>query len=191
MELKPDMPEIRELILQLSSADRATRKRAALEFYRIGSELGDSAMARWRADQEIASLIERQLTVGVAVKPENFEAIHAAAGWPELADVPPDQDAREFELLLDTARLDILTTRDPGGKGAIARFLNKLGEGIQQVEYPTRDVDQATELLRARLQIESIYAATRPGADGTRINFFLASTPQGRKVLIELVEKAE
>jgi hypothetical protein len=26
----------------------------------------------------------------------------------------------------------------------------------------------------------------RPGADGTRVNFFLVSTPQGSKVLIEL-----
>ena len=53
-----------------------------------------------------------------------------------LADVPPDQDALEFEIEFPTGvRLDILTTREPAGAGAIARFLQKFGEGIQQVEF--------------------------------------------------------
>jgi hypothetical protein len=34
-----------------------------------------------------------------------------------------------------------------------------------------------------------VYEATRSGADGTRVNFFLVPAAEGRKVLIELVEK--
>jgi hypothetical protein len=106
-----------------------------------------------------------------------------------LADVPPDQDAKEFELHFETRiELDILTTRDPGGKGAIAGFLQKFGEGIQQIEVYVSDVDRATEILRLRFGLKPIYPAARAGAGGTRINFFLAPAQQGKKVLIEFVE---
>jgi hypothetical protein len=134
-------------------------------------------------------------TVGIAVTPETFERIHAANGSPRLAEVPPDQDAKEFELhFAQNIRLDILTTREPDGTGAIARYLQKFGEGIQQVELLARNVDAATEILRTRFEVQPIYPATRVGADSTRVNFFLVSLPEKApakgKILIELVEPA-
>lgn len=51
-----------------------------------------------------------------------------------------------------------------------------------------RNVDRATEILRARFGLEAIYPATRPGAGATRVNFFLVPTPPSQKILIELVE---
>ena len=42
--------------------------------------------------------------------------------------------------------------------------------------------------MRTRFGIEPIYPETRAGADGTRINFFLAHADESRKILIELVE---
>jgi hypothetical protein len=129
------------------------------------------------------------IVVGIAVRPETFEKIRLSNNSPRLASVPPDQDAQEFELHLEDAiELDILTTRAAGATGAIARFLEKFGEGIQQVEIYVRDVERATAILRARFGLAPIYPSTRAGADGTRVNFFLATTPEGRKVLIELVE---
>ncbi|MCL4524145.1 MAG: hypothetical protein M1451_09565 [Acidobacteria bacterium] len=56
------------------------------------------------------------------------------------------------------------------------------------MEYFVGDVDRATEILRSRFGVKFIYPQTRAGADGTRVNFFLAAAPDGRKVLIELVE---
>lgn len=164
------------------------RESAAGDLYSIGCALGDAATTGWRADAELADLLTGPPTVGIAVQPERFETIRTAFGHAHLADVPPDQDAKEFEVILRAVRLDVLTTREPGGAGAIAKFLEKFGEGIQQVEYPTADVDRATETLRARFGLVPIYPATRPGADGTRVNFFLARTPDGKKVLVELVE---
>ncbi len=103
--------------------------------------------------------------------------------------MPPDQDAREFELdFPNRVRLDILTTGDPEGAGAIARYLQKFGESIQQIELLTRDVDQATQLLQTRFGLTPVFPNTRAGANGTRVNFFLVPAPSGRKVLIELVE---
>ena len=128
--------------------------------------------------------------------PETFDKIRTANGSPPLADAPTDQDVLEFELefagrFIPTPRLDILTTKAPGGDGAIARFLNKFGEGIQQVEIDVTNVDRATEILRTRFQVEPIYPATRPGANGTRVNFFLVTSWNGTKVLAELVEQPE
>ena len=183
-------------IAMLSSADPGERAAGARDIYRAGRELADEASREWRNDAEFAALLESAgatspaVTVGLAVNPLTFEAIRDANGSPHLAEVPPDQDAREFELHFDAnVAMDILTTRDPHGQGAISRYLSKFGEGIQQVEYRCRNVDAATALLKTKFAVEPIYPQTRPGADNTRINFFLARTPDGAKVLIELYEK--
>ena len=129
--------------------------------------------------------------MGIAVKPETFERLRSANGSPRLADVPPDQDAQEFELEFPVGvKLDILTTAQPGGGGAIDRYLRKFGEGVQQIEFNVTDVGRATEILRERFALEPIYPTTRAGGDGTRVNFFLVPAPDGAKVLIELVEIA-
>jgi hypothetical protein len=184
-------------IRSLSNSDPSKREIAATAIFRHGCALANEAAQSWFLDPEFATYIvgDRarlpELTVGIAVQPTNFEMIRAACGSPDLAEVPPDQDAREFELhFFGGARLDILTPRMPGGTGAIARFLEKSGEGVQQVEIAVTAVDRATELLRARFGISPVYPATRPGADGTRVNFFLVPAAQNRKVLIELVEKS-
>jgi hypothetical protein len=86
--------------------------------------------------------------------------------------------------------MDILTSRDAAGSGAIAKYLQKFGEGIQQIEYRCANVDRATQILRDKFGIAPVFPATRTGADGTRINFFLVSAPSASKVLIELYEPA-
>ncbi len=183
------MNEIVTLLLQLGDRDARVREAAALRLYAAGRALGEAAIAPWRQEADFAALLSGPPTVGIAVRPESFSRIRAALGSPRLADVPADQDAQEFELHLGEARLDILTTRGAGApRGAITQFLEKLGEGVQQVEYFVTDVDRAVQILRARLGLAAIYPQTRAGADNTRVNFFLAATPEGKKVLIELVE---
>jgi tellurite resistance protein TerC len=197
-------------IQQLGS--RGPRPRAQAAGFLFSQGIGK--IARWldelEKDEEFRNLLvqdqfqrpygdsipQSKLTVGIAVLPETFNEIREANGSPLLAEVPSDQDALEFELefegdFLQPPRLDILTTNAPGGDGAIARFLNKFGEGIQQVEIDVSDVDRATEILRVRFHVEPIYPATRPGANGTRVNFFLVTTWNGTKVLVELVEHAQ
>lgn len=183
------MSELAPLIAKLSDPNPVAREAAATELYRLGRALGETAIHDWRKDADLAALLHGFPTVGVAVPPETFETIREAMGSPPLADVPPDQDAREFELdFPHHVRLDILTTQAPGRGGAIARFLERFGEGIQQVEIPTPNVDRTCELLRTRLGIEPLYPQARSGAGTTRVNFVLARGPEGVKVLIELVE---
>lgn len=196
-----------ENIGRLASSNAAERAQIALDLFVAGTARARGSLTAWEADGEFQALIVREkvaplppdqtapprLTVGIAVRPETFEKIRAANGSAPLADAPADQDVLEFELEFHPAgaapvRLDILTSKTPGGNGAIARFLEKFGEGIQQVEIDVTDVDRATQILRTRFQVEPVYPATRPGANGTRVNFFLVAAPNSQKLLVELVE---
>jgi hypothetical protein len=198
---EPGSDELALLINGLSFPDRSSRERAAKDLFSRGHNLVRAATTEWLADSEFAVTMVLDAsqfpvtTVGIAVTPETFERVRTANGAPRLADVPPDQDAKEFELhFAKGIQLDILTTREPGGTGAIARYLQKFGEGIQQVELLARNLDAATEILRSRFGVQPIYPATRAGADRTRVNFFLVSLaesgPEKGKMLIELVEPA-
>jgi tellurite resistance protein TerC len=176
----------------LSSANAADRRAGAEEIYRVGRTPADAIISAWREDSELTALLlgpSPVVTVGLAVGRDTFALIRAANGSPRLAEVPADQDAEEFELHFPHGvLLDILTTREPGGSGAIARYLGKFGEGVQQVEFRCTNVDRATEILKEKFGVVPIYPATRPGADGTRVNFFLVTSPGAGKVLIELYE---
>jgi hypothetical protein len=168
------------------------RAAAAVGIYRLGSSMISSALESWCKNAELATLLlapRFQLTVGVAVDQERFARIHKANGQPPLAHVPPDQNAQEFELhFAAEISLDILTTKDPARDGAIARYLAKFGEGIQQVEVQCQDVARASTILRENFGLKPVYAEARPGANDTLINFFLVPAATDGKVLVELYE---
>jgi len=179
-------------ITGLASADPSERNAAADAIYRAGRTSADAAVSAWWKDAELSGLLlgpSPVVTVGLAVERTTFGRIRVANGTPRLAEVPADQDAEEFELHFpDGFLLDVLTTREPGGSGAIARYLAKFGEGVQQVEFRCENVDRATEILKEQFDLKPVYPATRPGAEGTRVNFFLVPSTVGGKVLIELYE---
>lgn len=184
-------------IENLAASDAPVREVAAAEIYRRGGDLAERATTAWWSDKDLARLLmgdKRDVTVGVAVRRETFARIRDANGKPELAGVPPEQDAEEFELHFGGGvALDVLTSREPGGQGAIARFLERFGEGVQQVEFECTDVNTATEMLRERLGVKAVYPEARPGAGGTRINFFLlpvtSDAGECSKILIELYQR--
>jgi hypothetical protein len=192
----------------LAAVDPNERVKAAFDVFSLGLARALPPLQAWESDEDLRDLIVREkvetaltgepsmarLTVGVAVHPAAFEKIRAANGFPRLADAPADQDVLEFELdfpqsEVSYVHLDILTTKAPGGGGAIARFLEKFGEGIQQVELDVTDVNLAAQIVRTRFKIDPIYPTTRPGANGTRVNFFLVPGRDNQKVLVELVEQ--
>jgi hypothetical protein len=187
---------ISSAITNLSAAEKSTRMVAASEIYRQGRVAADRAASRWWEDVELAELLLNPkpiVTVGVAVHRETFARIRAANGQPALAIVPQEQDAEEFELHFgDGVELDVLTSREPAGQEAIARFLAKFGEGVQQVEFRCLNVDRAMAILRERFGVTPIYPEARAGANGSKVNFVLVAVPgasgESAKVLIELYE---
>jgi hypothetical protein len=183
-------------ITNLSAAEKSTRMAVASEIYGHGRVAADRAASRWWEDAELAELLlspKPIVTVGLAVRRETFARIRAANGQPALAIVPQEQDAEEFELHFgDGVELDVLTSREPAGQGAIARFLAKFGEGVQQVEFRCLNVDRAMAILRDRFGVAPIYPEARAGANGSKVNFVLVPVPgmgaENAKVLIELYE---
>lgn len=182
---------LKKQIEALASAVHEERDAAAEEIFVAGAVLARHAARAWMKDAEIGALIgaDPAITVGIAVRRNMFEKIRKANGNPRLAEVPPDQDAEEFELHFTGIALDVLTSKAPEGNGAIARYLARAGEGIQQVEFLCNDVDRATALLQEKFGVKAVYPETRAGADGTRVNFFLVATQENERVLIELYEK--
>jgi len=204
LRLRSVPPPTPEYIHRLAEPDPEHRVQVANDLFSSGMTRLLNWFPEWLKDEDFYALVVHdhfvqphgetistaRLTVGIAVRPETFDKIRAANGSPPLADAPPEQEVVEFELRFPgRVQLDILTTSVPGGSGAIARFLDKFGEGIQQVEIDVTNVDRATEILRTRFKLEPIYPATRPGANGTRVNFFLVTAWNGKKVLVELVEQ--
>lgn len=181
-------------LVGLTSSDSEVRMVSATEIYRSGRAMADHAVYPWWADREFSDLLEGSnavVTVGLAVTAERFVQIREAWGLPRLAEVPADQDAQEYELHVPGGpTLDILTSKDPAGDGAIAKYLRKIGEGVQQIEFRCKNVDRATRILKDKFAVQAVYPETRPGADGTRVNFFLVSAPGASKALIELYEPA-
>ena len=182
-----------EWIAALSSKEDATRAAAAGQIYAAGRSRAEQAIQRWREHDEFARLLGKnpETTVGLAVRPETFAQIREANGWLRLAEVPPEQDASEFTLrFAGGITLDVLTSQNQQGSGAIAKFLLKFGEGVQQVEFRCSDVNRASAILRDQMAVVPVYREARPGADGTRVNFFLVDGADGERVLIELYEPA-
>jgi len=183
-------------IIDLAAAEKSARVAGASEIYRRGRIPADRAVLAWWENSELAPLLlgaKPIVTVGVAVRSETFAKIRAANGQPALADVPPEQDAEEFELHFGNGvELDVLTSKEPDGQGAIARFLARFGEGVQQVEFRCLNVDRAMAILRERFSMAPIYPKGRPGANGSKVNFVLVPVPgaggENAKVLIELYE---
>ncbi len=183
-------PAVSQSIARLSSPDPAQREKAAAELFRLGCAAAEPVLKTWFADPEFRRLVPSRgplLTVGVAVPPAQFAEIRRLTGAP-LAEVPPGLEVQEFELRFPHGvRLDILAPREPSA-GPIARFLQRFGPGIQQVECQVQNVARAAALIHAKFALAPLYPEPRPGAGGTRVNFFLAPAAEGRKVLLELVE---
>lgn len=82
----------------------------------------------------------------------------------------------EFELLQPT---------DPDG--ALAKFLEKRGEGIQHIALRVDDVAASLEELKAR-GLRALDEKPRPGAGGASIAFFHPKSTRG--VLLEICQPA-
>jgi len=170
----------------LAGPDPGRRVAARLRLYREGCALVEEPLAAWRKDAEFNVLVAGEPIVGVAVLPDAFERIRQETRMPPLAKVPEEMNTAEFELPGPGPKMDILTPVD--NEGPIQKFLDRFGPGIQQVELPVSNVEEAVRILRERFGLVPVYPQAREGAEETRVNFLLVDKPGGGKVLIELFE---
>lgn len=79
--------------------------------------------------------------------------------------------------------LELVQSTDP--EGAISKFIEKKGEGIQHIAFKVGDIEQALKYLREK-GVELIDVIPRKGAHGAKIAFLHPKSASG--VLIELCE---
>ena len=96
-----------------------------------------------------------------------------------------EQGVEEAMVGIGDSCIQLLSALSPDS--AIGKFLDRNGEGIQQVAFRVIDVDDASRRLR-EAGVRLLYDAPRRGTAGSRINFVHPKDAGG--VLIELVEPA-
>jgi methylmalonyl-CoA/ethylmalonyl-CoA epimerase len=102
-------------------------------------------------------------------------------------EVHKEQGVREAMLAVGEPPTTYLQLLAPlSATSPITRFLDRHGEGLQQVAYLVDDIEQVCATLRAR-GVRVLYEHARRGTAGSKINFVHPKDANG--VLIELVEK--
>ena len=96
-----------------------------------------------------------------------------------------EQGVREAMLAVGDSGSCIQLLAPLSAESTIAKFLDRNGQGVQQLAYRVRDIDEASAAMRdAGMRL--LYDEPRRGTAGSRINFVHPKDAGG--VLVELVE---
>lgn len=128
--------------------------------------------------------------VGIAV-PDLDEAIQFYTSTFGLRnvheEVNEDQGVREAMLAVGDSGTQIQLLAPLTPESTIAKFIDRNGQGIQQLAYRVSDIDEVSRILRER-GLRLLYDAPRRGTADSRVNFIHPKDAGG--VLVELVEPA-
>jgi methylmalonyl-CoA/ethylmalonyl-CoA epimerase len=102
-------------------------------------------------------------------------------------EVNEEQGVREAMLAVGDSGSCIQLLAPLSPESTIAKFLDRHGEGIQQVAYGVDDIEATSAQLRS-LGVRLLYDEPRRGTAGSRVNFVHPKDAGG--VLVELVEAA-
>jgi methylmalonyl-CoA/ethylmalonyl-CoA epimerase len=129
--------------------------------------------------------------VGIAV-PDLDEAVRfydETFGLKEIhREVNEEQGVAEAMLQVGEtdSKIQLLAPLTPAS--TIAKFLDRNGQGIQQLAYRVTDLEQVMAVLTER-GVRLLYDAPRRGTSDSRVNFVHPKDAGG--VLVELVEPAK
>jgi len=126
--------------------------------------------------------------VGIAV-PDLDDALEFYANTFGLRsvheEVNEEQGVREAMLAVGDSGSCIQLLAPLSEDSTIAKFLERNGQGIQQLAYRVGDIDAVSATLRER-GVRLLYDAPKNGTAGSRVNFVHPKDAGG--VLVELVE---
>jgi len=100
-------------------------------------------------------------------------------------EVVADQKVKTAIIPVGESKIELLESTDP--EGAIAKYIEKRGEGIHHLALEVGNIKDALETL-AKQGVTLIDEKPRNGVENTRIAFL---HPKGTKMLLELVEPGE
>jgi len=93
-----------------------------------------------------------------------------------------EQKARTVIIPVGDSKIELLESTD--SEGAIAKFIEKRGEGMHHLALKVSNIKEALESLKEK-GIQLIDEEPRIGVEGASIAFL---HPKGTKILLELVE---
>ena len=103
---------------------------------------------------------------------------------PERVENVPTQKANVAFLDVGGAHIELVAPTDPSS--AVARSLEKRGEGLHHICLEVPDIELALAALAAK-GVQLVNEAPVPGAGGSRVAFIHPKSMRG--VLVELVQK--
>lgn len=109
----------------------------------------------------------------------NLQSVHE--------EVNEEQGVREAMLAVGDSGSCIQLLAPLSETSTIAKFLDKNGQGIQQLAYRVTDLDEVMAVLKER-GVRLLYDAPKRGTSDSRVNFVHPKDAGG--VLVELVEPA-
>ena len=127
--------------------------------------------------------------IGIAVESlEKGKVFYEALGFTAMSTEVVESESTKvgFFTLGNGARIELLEPLD--GKGPIAKFLSKRGEGIHHVCLRVKDIEKTMEDLKTK-GFQLINNEPKEGAHNCRVAFIHPKAANG--VLIELSEKSE
>lgn len=125
--------------------------------------------------------------IGIAVKSiDEALSLYTDVYGLELAgvEVVEDQKVKTAFLPIGDSEIELLEATDPNS--AIAKFIEKKGQGIQHIAFRVDDVEKALEEAKAK-GIRLIDEKPRYGAGGAKIAFLHPKSTQG--VLVEFCQR--
>lgn len=125
--------------------------------------------------------------IGIAVKnlDETLKFYEEVLGIKcEGTEVVESQKVKTAFLPIGDTEVELLESTDKDG--AIAKFIEKRGEGIQHIAYRVENIEKALEEVKEK-GIRLIDEKPRSGAGGAKIAFLHPKSTYG--VLIELCER--
>ena len=125
--------------------------------------------------------------IGIAVKSLEAAKVYEALGLSiEHVETVETQKVKTAFLSVGDSHIELLEPTGPDS--AVAKFIEKRGEGIHHICLRVDNIEEHLETLKAQ-GYRLINDAPVPGAHGCRVAFLHPSAGNG--VLIELSEKIE
>jgi methylmalonyl-CoA epimerase len=96
-----------------------------------------------------------------------------------------DQKVKTAIIPVGETKIELLESTHP--EGAVAKHIEKRGEGLHHLALEVSDIHGALEILKKK-GIQLIDEKPRKGVEGTSIAFL---HPKGTRILLEIVEPAK
>ncbi|MCR4430598.1 MAG: methylmalonyl-CoA epimerase [Tepidanaerobacteraceae bacterium] len=132
-------------------------------------------------------MVEKIDHIGIAVKNlnESLRVFEEILGLKSIGlETVTDQKVKVAFIPVGESEIELLESTEPDG--AIAKFIEKNGEGIQHIAFRVDNIEKVLEDLKAQ-KVRLIDEKPRKGAGGARIAFIHPKATNG--VLIELCER--